>query len=71
MAVVKRLPAYPMSLRMASLRTTSDLFGLLFESAALTLLRVRRERPCGDTAAEKRDELPPPHWLILSLRITD
>src|SRR6516165_3744423 len=25
------------------------------------LLRVRRERPCGYTAAKKRDEVPPPH----------
>src|SRR6516162_630014 len=25
------------------------------------LLRVRREWPCGYTAAEKRDEFPPPH----------
>src|SRR5215470_11366445 len=28
--------------------------------------RACRERPRGYTAAEKRDELPPPHWLILS-----
>jgi hypothetical protein len=35
------------------------------------LLRARRERPCGYTAAEKRDELPPPHWLIPRPRITD
>src|SRR5262249_57911573 len=30
----------------------------------LALLRARRERPRGCRAAEKRNELPPPHWLV-------
>jgi hypothetical protein len=35
------------------------------------LLRARRERPSGYTAAEKRDEFPPPHGPTQRPRITD
>jgi hypothetical protein len=32
---------------------------------------MRRERPSGYTAAQKRDEFPPPHGLTPRLRITN
>src|SRR5262249_17394727 len=58
-------PAISISTRVIRLLTTSilgsEVPGDFSRVNPLALLRVRRERPSGYTAADKGDEVPPPH----------